>query len=865
MTTQNFAALVAAQDYSSAVKVLDASIEETRQDYATALHRLVQLHLNRGLCNQRLHLNRKALKDYDAALALMPSNVNALLRKGQEARIVWQTAASVADPSSDLEIAINQINAGQVEQAEALLDGILSSNPRELSALVARGTARALMRKLKEAVEDFTTAIDVEPRYPDTYKRRGQARSALGDTQGALEDLEKAAKLLDTLPGAEQMAAGGPADCYSERGMLYQKLRDYRRAVKELVKATDLDSSNAQAFNYLGLCRVSMGDIRDGCRAYERAIELQPEMREAWLNLGQALKEEGRVKEAERALTKAMTTADGAPCMAAYRLLATMRQGQGRQADAIKVLDKALSFKREEQKVELLYLRAICFHAQGYARKAVADYDACMNCKPRMDEGPVGEESRMFQFLCFYQREMAMFVYHNMEKRSADFCLDTELSPVFKECWCKKGPPSQELFTSYRVQPPLPAEGRSSSSGRDTPPAAAECDAAVEQVAALTSAADTLGILLQNHHQGFLPNIRQQRAAGYAAIELGQAVRALLAERRAGREGLWVNSEGSSGQGGCSGRHLFGWRDAMDIVVKWRQLSEPADQVVWVDLLTQREFEQGFGSHTPMYSGQTKCVRYYMNFSRAMDLAKECLLEKGHAYDAQNRPVPLGSEDKQEAVRKARTALELYRVIGCVWEQLLLLLHPAGSTAGQLGGGTRLTLVKVPNQPDAVEFSIRTPVTPPRWKEFDAELEAAWERLIAALLTGAKPAIATAIMSYAYYWYNFMPLARGTAAVGYTTMLGLFWAAGMPITAPIPKDYQVDWEAILARHPQQFIDRLSLCPARHPYGAASKSAPDVHMALVLITKLLRHTLKCVGVLCVQFVSEQSSYLEEAGA
>lgn len=46
-----------------------------------------------------------------------------------------------------------------------------------------------------------------------------------------------------------------------------------------------------------------------------------------------------------------------------------------------------------------------------------------------------------------------------------------------------------------------------------------------------------------------------------------------------------------------------------------------------MDLLTQREFEQGFGSHTPMYSGQTKCVRYYMNFSRAMDLAKECLLE----------------------------------------------------------------------------------------------------------------------------------------------------------------------------------------------------------------------------------------------
>lgn len=48
-------------------------------------------------------------------------------------------------------------------------------------------------------------------------------------------------------------------------------------------------------------------------------------------------------------LLQAMTAADGAACLAAYRLLATMRQGQGRQADAIKVLDKALGFQREDQ------------------------------------------------------------------------------------------------------------------------------------------------------------------------------------------------------------------------------------------------------------------------------------------------------------------------------------------------------------------------------------------------------------------------------------------------------------------------------------------------------------------------------------
>lgn len=45
--------------------------------------------------------------------------------------------------------------------------------------------------------------------------------------------------------------------------------------------------------------------------------------------------------------TQALKNADGTPCLPAYRLLATMRQGAGQQADAVKLIDKALSFKRD--------------------------------------------------------------------------------------------------------------------------------------------------------------------------------------------------------------------------------------------------------------------------------------------------------------------------------------------------------------------------------------------------------------------------------------------------------------------------------------------------------------------------------------
>lgn len=58
----NFASLVGSQDYSGAVKLLDTEISDARHSYEDAMHRLVQLHLNRGICNQKLQLNRMALK-----------------------------------------------------------------------------------------------------------------------------------------------------------------------------------------------------------------------------------------------------------------------------------------------------------------------------------------------------------------------------------------------------------------------------------------------------------------------------------------------------------------------------------------------------------------------------------------------------------------------------------------------------------------------------------------------------------------------------------------------------------------------------------------------------------------------------------
>ncbi|CAI5517049.1 unnamed protein product [Closterium sp. Naga37s-1] len=61
----------------------------------------------------------------------------------------------------------------------------------------------------------------------------------------------------------------------------------------------------------------------------------------------------------------------------------------------------------------------------------------------------------------------------------------------------------------------------------------------------------------------------------------------------------------------------------------------------------------------------------------------------------------------------------------------------------------------------------------------------------------------------AYYWYNFMPLARGTAMNGYVMTLALLLAVDLRVSQPIARGVQVDWESILCPSSDIFITSVS--------------------------------------------------------
>eukprot|EP01126_Amoeba_proteus_P053955 TRINITY_DN6605_c0_g1_i5.p1 TRINITY_DN6605_c0_g1~~TRINITY_DN6605_c0_g1_i5.p1 ORF type:complete len:253 (+),score=45.10 TRINITY_DN6605_c0_g1_i5:101-859(+) len=210
---------------------------------------------------------------------------------------------------------------------------------------------------------------------------------------------------------------------------------------------------------------------------------------------------------------------------------------------------------------------------------------------------------------------------------------DRDLSAEFKEYFCKSLRPS--FLRSYTKQPQLDSRIH---------------DVVYSAIPKSPNAAKLLnysawyGRLLHQRAPGYLSNARQQRMAGLATVHVAQVLRSYLFQGK--------KMESGAGSSFTKQSHQFGWRDVYDIIVKWRQISEPNDPVWWVDRLSKEQFSEGFGAQTPMVSGQCPSVRYSPMVQMAFPILKCQLLVQ-----------QVMSERLEECVRNAKDLDELYQVM----------------------------------------------------------------------------------------------------------------------------------------------------------------------------------------------------------
>eukprot|EP00596_Hydrurales_sp_CCMP1899_P002773 CAMPEP_0119045292 /NCGR_PEP_ID=MMETSP1177-20130426/38746_1 /TAXON_ID=2985 /ORGANISM="Ochromonas sp, Strain CCMP1899" /LENGTH=275 /DNA_ID=CAMNT_0007016819 /DNA_START=1 /DNA_END=828 /DNA_ORIENTATION=- len=224
------------------------------------------------------------------------------------------------------------------------------------------------------------------------------------------------------------------------------------------------------------------------------------------------------------------------------------------------------------------------------------------------------------------------------------------------------------------------------------------------------------------------------------------------------------------------------------------------------------------GLSTLMFAGAKKNVRYHSHNDRAINISKVHMVDHG-IISTNNRLNPLPVHLKELAMM-ASTHEDLYKAAGNQPYYQVLPIHSL-SSPGTLLNGTRLQLDK--GTAEGWDFSICTPSNKKRSTAFEQELNHSFSNLEQSLLEfyatshmknpdqtlifSIKQAVTRHALGLFYYWVNYAPLTRGTSATGYAILYSAILAIGEELTDKLPRNIQLDWEAMFTPHPNDFVEK----------------------------------------------------------
>ncbi|MDM7929767.1 tetratricopeptide repeat protein [Blastomonas fulva] len=209
----------------------------------------------------------------------------------------------LARPQPSLEAALNQAmglaRSGQLDQAEAVLDRILTAAPRQPDALQLKGMVARQRGDQQAAADCFRRSLAVQPNQPHVLNNLGNSLTALGEHPEAVRAYQQAISLKPDYADARinlalaQIASDNPRQAVT--------------TLEPLVRALPV---NARAWAVLGQAYSALDDYTHAIKAYRAALQQHPD-HAPWLhNLAVALRLAGRAQEA---LPLLQTCADRSP------------------------------------------------------------------------------------------------------------------------------------------------------------------------------------------------------------------------------------------------------------------------------------------------------------------------------------------------------------------------------------------------------------------------------------------------------------------------------------------------------------------------------------------------------------------------
>ena len=158
------------------------------------------------------------------------------------------------------------------------------------------GTILCKLKRFKEAIESYNSAIKLAPNHAPIYSDRGHALYELKRYDEALAAYDKALALKPDL-----------ADAWCGRGNVFNDLKRYDEAFAAYDKALALKPDLANVWLGRGNVFLELKRYDEAFAAYDKALALKPDLEKAWLGRGNVFLELKRHDEAFAAYDKAFS------------------------------------------------------------------------------------------------------------------------------------------------------------------------------------------------------------------------------------------------------------------------------------------------------------------------------------------------------------------------------------------------------------------------------------------------------------------------------------------------------------------------------------------------------------------------------
>lgn len=139
-------------------------------------------------------------------------------------------------------------------------------------AYVERGNVKCILSNFQESIEDCTKAIKLKPKQYNAYRGRAKGKFFLKDYIGSVKDYTKAIEL-----------EPNNAIIYYERSKVYAKLielnnnhQNYLSMLHDLDKTLILNPSAVDALSNRGALRAKLGDSKGAIQDFKHLLKLEP-------------------------------------------------------------------------------------------------------------------------------------------------------------------------------------------------------------------------------------------------------------------------------------------------------------------------------------------------------------------------------------------------------------------------------------------------------------------------------------------------------------------------------------------------------------------------------------------------------------